>query len=203
MSEEFDYNNTVISMHVDCDKLEIKEEMSQEVIENKPIKISEVPKESQIKLNDQTLFQFSCTIKNDKICLKLCEIGAFAPFIYVKKITLDGFKEYHRMFRSCNDLETVKKHIDKLFNDKKVKLTQEKEDFINFVITANNISEKVTIEIPGERMITSEKDEALMKLYKIQKDQIKLLKEISNYIKPKEKNGSEIINKIKDIISNN
>ena len=107
------------------------------------------------------------------------------------------------MFKSCNDLKTVKKHIDKLFTDKKIELTQEKEDSINFVITAKSISEKVIIEIPGIRMITSEKDEALMKLYEIQKEQIKLLKDISNYIKSKEKNGSEMINKIKEIINHN
>ena len=208
MSEEFNLderinNPTVVSVHVDSDNLEIKEdEISQEIIENKPVKISEVPKESQIILNDK-IFQFFCTIKNEKISLKLCEIGSFAPFIYIKNITLEGFKEIHSMFRSCDNLETVKKHIDKLFADGKIELTQQKDDSINFVITARNISEKVTIEIPGDRIITNEKDEALMTLYKIQKDQIKLLKDISNYIKTKEKNGSEIISKIKEIINHN
>ena len=108
------------------------------------------------------------------------------------------FYKIHRIFKSCEDLETVKKHIDKLFADKKIKLTQEKEDSIIFNIKALNISEEVKIEIQGERIITDEKDEALMKLYEIEKDQIKLMKEIKNYIKY-EQNNSEIIDKIKGI----
>ena len=194
-SEDFNlddkFNYTAISIRNNNENdLELREEMSQEEIDNKPLKKSEVPKESQIQLDEQTLFQFSCYTKNEKICLKLREIGALAPFIYIKKITLEGFKDIHPMFRSCDDLKTVEKHINKLFHDKKIELKppKEKNDSINFIIKAGNISEEVTIQIPGERMITSEKDEALMKLYEIQKDQIKLLKEIENYIESKEKN---------------
>ena len=207
LDEKFNGTTVSIGNGSESNNHESREEMSQEEIDNKPLKKSEVPKESQIQLDEQTLFQFSCYTKNEKICLKLREIGAFAPFIYIKKITLEGFKKIHPMFRSCDDLKTVEKHINKLFHDKKIELKppQEKNDSIkndsiNFIIKAGNISEEVTIQIRGERMITSEKDKALMKLYEIQKDQIKLLDEIKKYIESKEKNGNEIINKIKKII---
>jgi hypothetical protein len=168
------------------------------------LKISDVPKDSQIRLNSQTLFQFSTDIENDKLVLKLNEIGAFSPFIYLKKLTLDDFIKNHKMFRSCDNLQEVQNHIAILFANNKIKLTQNKdeENAIILSIKTRNISEDVQIKIEGERKMTTRKDESLMKLYKIQKNEIKILKEIENYIKENEKDGgNDIIKKIKDIQS--
>ena len=168
------------------------------------LKISDVPKDSQIRLNSQTLFQFSTEIENDKLVLKLNEIGAFSPFIYLKKLTLDDFIKIHKMFRSCDNLQEVQNHIAILFANNKIKLTQNKdeEDAIILNIKTRNISEDVQIKIDGERKMTTQKDESLMKLYKIQKNEIKILKEIENFIKENGKDGdNEIIKKIKDIQS--
>ena len=168
------------------------------------LKISDVPKDSQIRLNSQTLFQFSTDIEDDKLVLKLNEIGAFSPFIYLKKLTLDDFIQNHKMFRSCGNLQEVQNHIAILFANNKIKLTQNKdeEDAIILNIKTRNISEDVQIKIEGERKMTTQKDESLMKLYKIQKNEIKILKEIENFIKENGKDGdNEIIKKIKDIQS--
>ena len=168
------------------------------------LKISDVPKDSQIRLNSQTLFQFSTDIEDDKLVLKLNEIGAFSPFIYLKKLTLDDFIKIHKMFRSCDNLQEVQNHIAILFANNKIKLTQNKdeEDAIILNIKTRNISEDVQIKIEGERKMTTQKDESLMKLYKIQKNEIKILKEIENFIKENGKDGdNEIIKKIKDIQS--
>ena len=168
------------------------------------LKISDVPKDSQIRLNSQTLFQFSTDIENDKLVLKLNEIGAFSPFIYLKKLTLDDFIKNHKMFRSCDNLQEVQNHIAILFANNKIKLTQNKdeENAIILNIKTRNISEDVQIKIEGERKMTTRKDESLMKLYKIQKNEIKILKEIENFIKENEKDGgNDIIKKIKDIQS--
>ena len=168
------------------------------------LKINDVPKDSQIRLNSQTLFQFSTEIENDKLVLKLNEIGAFSPFIYLKKLTLDDFIKNHKMFRSCDNLQEVQNHIAILFANNKIKLTQNKdeEDAIILNIKTRNISEDVQIKIDGERKMTTQKDESLMKLYKIQKNEIKILKEIENFIKENGKDGdNEIIKKIKDIQS--
>ena len=168
------------------------------------LKISDVPKDSQIRLNSQTLFQFSTDIENDKLVLKLNEIGAFSPFIYLKKLTLDDFIKNHKMFRSCDNLQEVQNHIAILFANNKIKLTQNKdeENAIILNIKTRNISEDVQIKIEGERKMTTRKDESLMKLYKIQKNEIKILKEIENFIKENEKDGgNEKKKKIKDIQS--
>ena len=167
----------------------------------KHTKISDVPKENQIRLDDQTLFQFSTYIENDKLVLKLDEIGAFSPFIFLKKLTLEDFIKIHKMFKSCDDLEEVKKHIGNLFADGRIKLDQKKdaEDTIILKIKARHISGEVEIEIKGQRRMTTQKDESLMKLYKIQKDEIKIMKEIEKFIKDHEEDDNEIINKIKEL----
>ena len=152
---------------------------SQDFEDQKLINLSEVPEEEQIKLND-SLFHFSSTIKNDKLSLKLVEISAYAPFIYSINLSLEEFTKISKIFRSCENLEEVKTHIDRLFALKRITLRQEegKEDSITFFIKAYDISEEIEIEIKGKRIITNEKDKALMKLYEIEKNQIKLMKEI-------------------------
>ena len=96
------------------------------------IKSSDVDKKKQIKLDDDTLFKFDCDVEDDYLILKLSEIDALAPFIYIKKITLDELIEVHKVFKSCNNLNEVKEHIDKLFEMKKIKLSQNKREEIIF-----------------------------------------------------------------------
>ena len=173
---------------------------SQDFEEQKLINLSEVPEEERIKLND-SLFHFSSTIKNDKLSLKLVEISAYAPFIYSINLSLEEFTKISKIFRSCENLEEVKTHIDRLFALKRITLGQEegKEDSITFFIKAYDISEEIEIKIKGKRIITNEKDKALMKLYEIEKNQIKLMKEIEKYIN--QQNENEIINKIKSLLN--
>ena len=103
------------------------------------------------------------------------------------------------MFRSCKDLEAVKKHISRLFNNKKIKLVQEKQESIKFILTVYNISEELDIEIEANRIMTTEKDDSLIKLYEIQKKELKLLKEIENSIKKLGQNGNNLIEKLNEI----
>ena len=164
--------------------------------------ISDVPENQRIKLNDDTIYRFSCTVNDDLLQLKLSEIGAFAPYIYQKIINLDGLKEIHRMFNSCNNIIDAQQHINKLFEDKKIILTKEKDDFIILNITAYNISEIQIIRIETERKMTSDKDESLLKLYEIEKKEIKLMKKLKNYANKLGENGNLILNKIKEIENN-
>ena len=76
-------------------------------------KISDVKKESQISFDEDTIFEFSCTASNeeDELCLRLSEIGAFSPFIYQKKLSLNDMVLKHKIFRTCDNIEEVKEHI--------------------------------------------------------------------------------------------
>ena len=170
------------------DEVKVKEE-----------KIKDVPIEERIKLDDDTIFRFSCTIENEKLKFKLSEIGSFAPFIYEKLISLDEMKRKYKMFRSCETLKEVKEHIDRLFSHKKIKLTKDKEDTITFHLTVYLISKEVNIQIEADRIMTTKKDDTLLRLYHIEKDQIKLLKEIDKFYKNLGPNGNNIVEKINAI----
>ena len=194
MSEEIiSFNNS---------DLESKEELAnsfyQKNIETIQQNICDVPKNERIELDNDTIYRFSCTVKNNLLTLRLSEIGSFAPFIYETELTIEDIHSNYKMFRSCDTLEEVKSHIDKLFNKKQFKLKKEKEGFIKFIITTHHISKIVVIEVEAKRIMTCKKDEALLKLYKIEKDEIKLLKEIENIIK--DMGSSNLMNKYKEIV---
>ena len=46
---------------------------------------SEVDKSKQIRLNEETLFEFDCQVEDEYLYLKLNEIDALSPYIYIKK----------------------------------------------------------------------------------------------------------------------
>ena len=166
------------------------------------IKSSDVDKKKQIKLDDDTLFKFDCDVEDDYLILKLSEIDAIAPFIYIKKITLDELIEVHKVFKSCNNLNEVKEHIDKLFEMKKIKLSQNKREEIIFNFKIFYLSFEDKFQIIAKREMTDDKDPMLLKLYDIQKQKLKILKEFENYIKLLGGNGKEIEKKLKEIKEN-
>ena len=166
------------------------------------IKSSDVDKKKQIKLNDDTLFKFDCDVEDDYLILKLSEIDALAPFIYIKKITLDELIEVHKVFKSCNNLNEVKEHIDKLFEMKKIKLSQNKREEIIFNFKIFYLSFEDKFQIIAKREMTDDKDPMLIKLYDIQKQKLKILNEFENYIKSLGGTGKEIEKKLKEIKEN-
>ena len=155
-------------------------------------KISDVKKESQISLDEDTIFEFSCTASNeeDELCLQLSEIGILCPFIYQKKLSLKDMISKHKNFRTCNNVEEVKEHIDKLFNQNgKIWLTKNLNGDIESVIINIKIAffadeENISIEL--DKVMTTEKNETLEDLYKIEKNADKVFKNIKKYM---EKNG--------------
>ena len=160
-------------------------------------KINDVPENERIKLDDDTIYRFSCTVSRGYLTLKLAEIGAFAPYIYERVLTLEEIQKNYKMFRSCDDLEKVQYHILKLFNDKRIKLKKEKEDYIKFILNVDMISINLDIEIEAKRIMTTKKDDALLKLYEIEKKQLKLLKEIE--ISAKKLGNNNFIEKINEL----
>ena len=136
---------------------------------------SEVDKNKQIRLNEDTLFEFDCIIGDNYLTLTLNEIDALSPFYYIKKINLKELRtEVHKMFKALDTLEEVKQHIEQLFKDGKIKLRRERDEEIFFDIKAYYISQEVEFSIQAEREMTNNKDNMLLKFYQIQK---KLMKE--------------------------
>ena len=166
------------------------------------IKSSDVDKKKQIILDEDTLFQFDCEVDDDYLILKLSEIDALAPFIYIKKITLDELIKAHKAFKACDNLNEVKEHIDRLFLNKRIKLSQKKREEIIFNFKIFYLSHEDKFEIIANREMTDEKDPMLLKLYDIQKKKLKILKEFEKYIKLVDGNGKEIEKKLKEIKEN-
>ena len=160
-------------------------------------KINDVPANERIKLDDDTIYRFSCTVNSGYLTLKLAEIGAFAPYIYERVLTLSEIQKNYKMFRSCENLEKVKYHILKLFENKKIRLKKEKEDYIKFILNVYMISDNLDIEIEAKRIMTTIKDDALLKLYEIEKRQLKLLKEIE--MSAKKLGNNNFVEKINEI----
>ena len=162
-------------------------------------KIKDVPENERIKLNDDTIFRFESSVADDSLSLKLFEIGAFAPYIYEVILSLDELINIHKMFKSCENIEEAKAHFDKLFELKQINLTQEEKDHITFNIKAHDISTEQEFKIDAIRKITTEKDESLMKLYEIEKKQLKLWKEVEAFAEKFGSNNNSLLSKIRSL----
>jgi len=162
-------------------------------------KIKDVPENERIKLNDDTIFRFESSVADDSLSLKLFEIGSFAPYIYEVILSLDELINIHKMFKSCENIEEAKAHFDKLFELKQINLTQEEKDHITFNIKAHDISTEQEFKIDAIRKITTEKDESLMKLYEIEKKQLKLWKEVEAFAEKFGSNNNSLLSKIRSL----
>jgi len=191
--EEFILNQKTFVVSVENNNQVNEEEI-------KLIKSSTVKKEDQIELKGKdTLFQFSCKAIDDKLCLKLTEIDAVSPFYYLREIDRDGLEQKHRLFKSLESLEKAAYHINRLFKQGRIQLAQEKEDEIIFKIKADYISEEVSFDIEAERKMTDKPDAMMLKLYKIQKQKDKMIKEIENLVLNGNYDSKTLAKKIKEI----
>ena len=191
--EEFILNQKTFVVSVENNNQVNEEEI-------KLIKSSIVKKEDQIELKGKdTLFQFSCKAIDDKLCLKLTEIDAVSPFYYLREIDRDGLEQKHRLFKSLESLEKAAYHINRLFKQGRIQLAQEKEDEIIFKIKADYISEEVSFDIEAERKMTDKPDAMMLKLYKIQKQKDKMIKEIENLVLNGNYDSKTLAKKIKEI----
>ena len=145
-----------------------------------------------IQLDEDTTFEFKCKVEENNLKLILSEVSALAPFIYETKLTMDAIIKVNDIFKACDNLGKIKEHIDNLFNAKRIKLSSSKnKEIIYCEFRAFNISGEEQFKIPTERKMTNEKEQMLLKLYSIQKEKLKILKDIEKYLK-----GNKNINKM-------
>ena len=160
----------------------------QETIKVSSEKISDVPKEETISLDEETKFRFSCTVVEDKLRFRLSEIGALCPFIYENSLSLDEMRKKNTAFNATDTLDEVKKHIEKLFkggDNVWIERDKDNSDIINMNIRILVISGPENIKIDLMKKMTTEKDDCLIQLYDIEKKGINIFKEIEEYLKKK------------------
>ena len=153
-------------------------------------KISEVEKDAQISIDEDTIFEFSCTSSEEQneLCIELSEIGALCPYIYQRKLNLNDMINIHKVFKACDSIKEVETHINSLFkqggkiylspNDPKKK----DNDIIILHIKIAYFASEEEREIQLFKVMTSEKDKTLENLYKIQKNGDKVFKNIKKYM---------------------
>ena len=141
-------------------------------------------------------------IENDKIHFILKETKVFVPFTFEGYFSLDDFIKRHIGFKSCNNLDDVLKHLYTLYNKNKISINNlgyEKERYL--FLMAWNISEEFQSEnFALTRKMTENKDEDLLHLYQIQKNEIKLLKDIKSMIEEQLSHENPIYQNITKIL---
>ena len=138
---------------------------------------------------DQIHFEFRMILEKDKIHFWLREDKIYTPFTFEQSFTYDQFVENHQIFKACDDLKEIHKHLINLYNKNRVGLVAAAESsvrLLTFKVGFISNQEVHTNDFTLELKMTENKDDDLLKLYKIQKDQIAALRKVFKLIKDAE-----------------
>ena len=130
---------------------------------------------------DQIHFEFRMILEKDKIHFWLKEDKIYTPFTFEQSFTYDQFVENHQIFKACDDLKEIHKHLINLYNKNRVGLVAAAESsvrLLTFKVGFISNQEESTNDFTLELKMTENKDDDLLKLYKIQKDQIAALRKV-------------------------
>ena len=153
---------------------------------------------AKLDIDEDTSFDISYDTfiyeENKKyIYIKLEENTAMAPFYYNRSYEINELHEIHNIFRAV-DIEETKEFLKGLFDNNRVKLRYE-GDMVIMELCAGFFHKQIQIkfELYKEMVPEREKDEKLLELYHIEKRNLKIAKELKNYLK---QNQNEMNQKI-------
>ena len=142
-----------------------------------------------IDLDDDIQYILKMFLEEDKIHFWLKEDKIYAPFTFEESLTYDQFVQLNKIFKACDDLKDIIGHLNKLYDQKRIILMtlggrgQKMLMFdVDFISQKGLRTEHFTLELK----MTENKDDDLLKLYKIQKDQIAALRKVFKLIKDAE-----------------
>ena len=176
--------------------------MSYDVPRQKTVIKKELPLEGSKDTSFDIFFDIYYSENDDYLYIKLIENSAVAPFYYNKSFTIEELRIIHRIFNADN-IDQVRMDLEKSFNSKKIKLVNDpKGDRIIMEIKAYLFCDECTISLPlsKEMIPKDERNNKLIELYKINKNQIKIGKELYSYLKSYQGNfDRDILNNLKEI----
>ena len=152
---------------------------------------TEVPKKEtafveRLAIDEDTSFYIYYDIYNDGntdyLYIKMTENTAVAPFYYNRSFTIEELQELDDIFRTC-DLNEIKDHIKSLFKEKRIKLIYENnKEIIKMELSVVLFVTKYKIYFKlYKQMIPEEiKDEQMLNLYEIEKNKIKMIKDLAS-----------------------
>jgi len=140
----------------------------------------------KLPIDEDTSFDIYYDIYNegntDYLYIKMTENTAVAPFYYNRSFTIEELQELDDIFRTC-DLKEIKEHIKSLFDGKKIKLIYDNnkeiikmELSVVLFVTKYNVYFKLYKQMIPEEI----KDEQLLNLYEIEKNKIKMIKDLAS-----------------------
>jgi hypothetical protein len=160
---------------------ELDKEMANEVPKKETVYVE------RLSIDEDTSFDIYYDIYNDGntdyLYIKMTENTAVAPFYYNRSFTIEELQELDDIFRTC-DLNEIKDHIKSLFEEKKIKLIYDNENktiikmelSVVLFVTKYKIYFKLYKEMIPEEI----KDRELLNLYEIEKNNIKMIKELAS-----------------------
>ena len=160
---------------------ELDKEMANEVPKKETVYVE------RLSIDEDTSFNIYYDIykdgNTDYLYIKMTENTAVAPFYYNRSFTIEELQELDDIFRTC-DLNEIKDHIKSLFEEKKIKLIYDNENktiikmelSVVLFVTKYKIYFKLYKEMIPEEI----KDRELLNLYEIEKNNIKMIKELAS-----------------------
>lgn len=139
------------------------------------------PIKKDLPLDNDTEFQIIFDVLEDNyLYILLKETTARAPFYYNKSFTLEELCDIHKIFKACNDLQEVKKHIESLFDERKIKIYLKNngeiiEMYLDVTLFCTNY--KIKFDLFREMVPKEKKDDELKDLYLLNKKNLLLLKD--------------------------
>ena len=187
----------------------IKRDIDQEIA-----KIEHDREKDSIKLsiNDDTSYDiYFDTYDNEDekyFYIKMQENTADAPFYYIRSYTIKDLHELHMIYKvfEKDNLDKLKDYMKTLFDKNKITLKFENDEVIikmdiNAQLFADD--ELLFFELYREMIPEKEKDTKLLDIYKLNKKDMKALKQITYFINNFEGNQEEMkfIRGLKDILN--
>ena len=166
----------------------------------------------QLAINEDTSYDINFGTYDNKdekyFYIKMTENTAKAPFYYIRSYTIKDLHELHNIYKvfEKDNLDNLKNYMRTLFDKNKISLKfEEDEVIIKMDIKAQLFAddELLFFELYREMIPEKEKDDKLLDIYKLNKKDMKALKQITYFINNFEGNQEEMkfIRGLKDILN--
>lgn len=146
---------------------------------------------AKLEIDEETSFDIFYEVYNiqqtEYFYIKLVENSAVAPFYYNRSYTIEELHELDKIFMATNMQDLNTKHFKDLFEQGKVKLSyaDDNKEIVKMEFKVSLFVESyiVEFELYKEMIPENEKDDKLIQLYNIDKNQLKIAKEMMKFLK--------------------
>lgn len=143
----------------------------------------------KLSIDEDTSFDIFYDLYNGEteqyLYIKLVENSALAPFYYNRSYSIEDLQQVHQIFKAVN-MNEVKSNLNDLFEADKVKLyyDQLKDGIIMELEVSFFVKKyKINFELYKEMIPENEKDDQLINLYNINKQELIFAKEMFSFLK--------------------